>query len=69
MVHLLVPPAEETGPEKVTLGKIYIGKIILWNWREFGDYRHEEEGISRTSSRRSSRKSSRKSCRMSTVTE
>ena len=33
MVDLLVPPPEETGPGKLTVGKIYGGMLILENWK------------------------------------
>lgn len=33
MVDLLVPPPEETGPGKLTVGKVYGGMLILENWK------------------------------------
>merc|ERR1719325_365578 len=33
MVDLLVPPPEETGPGKLTVGKIYGGMLLLENWK------------------------------------
>lgn len=32
-LDLLVPPAEETGPNKLTVGKIFGGMLILENWK------------------------------------
>ena len=33
MVDQLVPPPEETGPGKLTVGKVYGGMLILENWK------------------------------------
>ncbi len=33
MVDLLVPPPEDTGPGKLTVGKVYGGMLILENWK------------------------------------
>ncbi len=32
-LDLLVPPPEETGPNKLTVGKIFGGMLILENWK------------------------------------
>merc|ERR1719189_596255 len=32
-IDIIVPPAEETGPNKLTVGKIFGGMLILENWK------------------------------------
>ena len=46
MVDLLVPPPEDTGPGKLTVGKVYGGMLILENWKlsRFGQG-HLKEGL------------------------
>ena len=47
MVDLLVPPPEDTGPGKLTVGKVYGGMLILENWKlsRFGQGFNTNKGL------------------------
>ena len=52
MVDLLVPPPEDTGPGKLTVGKVYGGMLILENWKlsRFGQGFNTNKGLPVSSS-------------------